>query len=204
MIFFAVRIFVVTIFFVILFLLIKRSKIVKKELCNIFLVVFLTVVLCISYLTTPTENLFFTFPSVEKAFTYVSTQSVNDILCVVDGKETSLVVAANDEENVLKIFPMTENGWKLNTGLETAIIMQQHYGNISFHIYRYKESNDYYIQIFNVYGDAIELSDNQDSIFYSVERPNSSVRQPMYYYYTCVQNIKDDYIIYIDGQEVKI
>ena len=82
--------------------------------------------------------------------------------------------------------------------------MQQHYGNVSFHIYRYKESNDYYIQIFNVYGEAIELSDNQDSIFYSVERPNSSVRQPMHYYYTCVQNIKDDYIIYIDGQEVNL
>ncbi len=204
MFFFAMRIFFVTILFIILFLLIKRSKIVKKEIFNIFLIVLLTVTLFVSYLMTPIENLFLTFSSVEKAFTYVSTQSTKDILCVVDGKETSLVVAANDEENILKIFPLTENGWKLSAGLETALIMQQHYGNVSFHIYRYKESNDYYIQIFNVYGEAIELSDNQDSIFYSVERPNSSVRQPMHYYYTCVQNIKDDYIIYIDGQEVNL
>lgn len=204
MMFFAIRIFFVTIFFIILFLLIKRSKIVKKELCNIFLVVFFTVVLCVSYLTTPIENLFLTFSSVEKAFTYVSTQSVKDILCVVDGKETSLVVAANGEENVLKIFPVTENGWKLNTGLETATIMQQHYGDVSIHIYRYKKSNDYYIKIFNVNGGTLDLNDNRDSLFYSVERPNSILGQSLYYYYACVQNINDDYIICIDGQEVKM
>ncbi len=176
----------------------------KKDLCNTLLVVLLTVVLGVSYLATPIENLFLTFSSVEKAFTYVSTQSVKDILCVVDGKETSLVVAANGEENALKIFPMTENGWKLNAGLETVTIMQQHCGNASIHIYRYKKSNDYYINIFNANGGPIEINDNRDSLFYSVERPNSILGQPLYYYYSCVQNIQDDYIIYIDGQEVKI
>ncbi len=204
MIFFTIRLFFVTILFIILFLLIKRSKIVKKDLCNTLLVVLLTVVLGVSYLATPIENLFLTFSSVEKAFTYVSTQSVKDILCVVDGKETSLVVAANGEENALKIFPMTENGWKLNAGLETVTIMQQHCGNASIHIYRYKKSNDYYINIFNANGGPIEINDNRDSLFYSVERPNSILGQPLYYYYSCVQNIQDDYIIYIDGQEVKI
>lgn len=204
MIFFTIRLFFVTILFIILFLLIKRSKIVKKDLCNTLLVVLLTVVLGVSYLATPIENLFLTFSSVEKAFTYVSTQSVKDILCVVDGKETSLVVAANGEGNALKIFPMTENGWKLNAGLETVTIMQQHCGNASIHIYRYKKSNDYYINIFNANGGPIEINDNRDSLFYSVERPNSILGQPLYYYYSCVQNIQDDYIIYIDGQEVKI
>lgn len=204
MMFFAVRIFFVTILFITLFLLIKHSKIEKKEWCNILLITLLTVVLFVSYLAPPIENVFLTFSSVEKAFAYVTPKSETDILCVIDGTESSLVVAANSEENVLKIFPMTENGWKLNTGLETATILQQHYGNTSIHIYRYKDLEDYYIRVFKPHGGATEIADNRGSVFQSVERPNENAEQSIFYYFACVQNIDDDYIIYIDGQEMKM
>lgn len=204
MMYFIVRLIFAIIIFIIFYLIIKKSKIVNKKACVTILFFSVIVLLNVLYFI-PVENSFISFPSAEKAFTYANKQTSKDILCVVDGKETTLIIAASGDSYIEKVFPKTEKGWKINTGLKTNPAAMQHYNSFYIKPYTYKDSSDRFIKIVNLDGGETKISDNRNSQFQCVKGefiPASG--KTMFYYYTCVQATDDEYIISLNGEEISL
>lgn len=185
--------------FAIVFLLIKKSRISKKKSAYLISLIIITILTTLLYFI-PIENLFISFSSPENAFKYMNTWKIDSI---VNGSETDLIIASKNKVNTYKIIPKTNNTWKISTDLETKKYIG-FYNGVSISVYKYKTSNDYYIALFNTDGGRIDISDNLNSKFFSVNKINTAFSEPIYYYYTCVYNLDDTYVLNINGEEIKV
>lgn len=75
---------------------------------------------------------------------------------------------------------------------------------ISIHIYRYKNSSDYYIALFDTDGGQINITDNRGSNFISVIQNQSADIEPVYHYYACINNMDSEYVITLNGEDIKL
>lgn len=165
---------------------------------NTFIAVSITVSLL--YLI-PFENAFITFSTPEKAFHYTNSWDIDNI---VSGTETSFVIASKNNVNTYKIVPKTQKGWKISSALATKDMFQYFCNGISIHIYRYKNSSDYYIAVFDTDGGQINITDNRGSNFISVIQNQSADIEPVYHYYACINNMDSEYVITLNGEDIKL
>lgn len=185
---------------IVLFVLIKYSKTIDKRKCCIAAFIAVSITVSLLYLI-PFENAFITFSSPEKAFHYTNSWDIDNI---VSGTETSFVIASKDNVNTYKIVPKTQKGWKISSALATKDMFRYFYNGISIHIYRYKNSSDYYIALFDTDGGQINITDNRGSDFISVIRNQSADIEPVYHYYACINNIDSEYVITLNGEDIKL
>lgn len=148
------------------------------------------------------ENIFITFSSLESAFKY--TKSGN-IKMIVSGETTSMVLSENKNIKSYTIFPKTDKGWKLGTGIEQKNIITKNVDFNTVFVYNYKDTSDYYVVIWDISestpNNTLKISDNRGSIFKSLSN-NEDVRNATYVAY--VSNLGDDYEININGKKVKL
>lgn len=181
----------------VVFFLIKKYSIIKNNLLYAISFIIVSILIGLMYFV-PVENIFITFSSAEKAFNYISSWKIQHI---VQGSETDLIVAAKGSSDTYKILPKTEKGWKLSTGLETEKYSVFHNGT-SIDIYRNKKTDDYYIRVFNIYDERIEVSDSYGSEFYAVSKTNDESSKQVYYAY--IQNPFNDYELFINDEKVDL
>lgn len=179
--------------------LINKSQIINKRRLHLASFIIIAILTSLLYFI-PVENLFISFSSPEKAFNYINSWKIQHI---VNGSETDLIISGKNETNTCKILPKTDKGWKISTGLETKKYKGFHNG-ISIGVYRYKNSNDYYVVLFNTDGGKIDVSDSRGSQFSFVNKTDTASSEPIYYYCTCVYNLDDMYVLNLNGEEVKI
>lgn len=148
----------------------------------------------------PFENIFVTFSSAESAFRYANTEQVE---FVVEGIKTDLVVARKEENAALLVaVPKTDKGWKLGIGSGLKLTEQKRQNGITVGIYRYKNSNEYYISIEDILdtdGDPLQISDNRNTNFSYFTNEVATLNTTFYTYYACVQNINDKYELTVNG-----
>lgn len=178
----------------------KMSNAIDKRKCCIAAFIAVSITVSLLYLI-PFENAFITFSTPEKAFHYTNSW---DIDTIVSGTETSFVIASKNNVNTYKIVPKTQKGWKISSALATKDMFQYFYNGISIHIYRYKNSSDYYIALFDTDGGQINITDNRGSNFISVIQNQSADIEPVYHYYACINNMDSEYVITLNGEDIKL
>lgn len=187
--------------FVILYFLIKKSHSKHKKLyliINFFVSVAISTILALI----PIENSFMTFSSLESVYDYTH---IENIELVVNGEQTDFVVSTlmRNEYNY-SIFPKTDKGWKIGMASDIKSVSTSLYGGASINVYRYKNSNDYYVSVYNSDGGPLEITDDRGSVFQSTEQTVYKLNQTYYIYYAYVNSLDDQYELIINGNTVKI
>lgn len=186
--------------FIICFLLIKKSHIINKRKWSLVAFVVAIILTTVSALI-PIEDAFVTFSSPESAFGYVNTGNVK---LVVSGKKTDFVIAGKSNTDIYVIIPKSNIGWKLGLGLDTKRIIQKISDGITIYVYQYKNSDDYYITVFDTNGGTSEITDNHGSEFYYLDKTNNALNKTFYIYYAYVENLNDTYILTVNGKVISV
>lgn len=196
MLFGIIRIVFVGFVFIAGLLIIRKSKAIQKKKIY-YILAALTMVLYVVVYLFPFENAFVTFPSAESAYKYSNRGTID---LVVDGNESTLVVNQKDETSVYTILPKSDKGWKIGFGMNSKSRVQKVYGSVFIEIYRYKDSDDYYVKIFDTDGGETEIYDNHNSEFYHLE--HMVLGESYYTYYACINGFDDSYTITVNGTEI--
>lgn len=157
--------------------------------------------LCVLIYFLPFENVIKSFPTLEKAFSYVSE---GDIELVIPGTEADLVISRKNNEDYITMIPKTEDGWKVSVGTDMKAVRMGIHEDITFVIYRYKDTDDYFISISYIDGRAADVSDNNESEFYCLHKTNEAQNTETFFYYANVYGLNDSYSFMVNDTEVSI
>ena len=176
--------------FVGIFLLIFKSVIKNKKLLIILCVVVAAIVLCIS-LAVPIENYVYTFDSPEEVAAYLGKGELD---VIVEG-ENSVYALIEKNKTLTEIiaFPKTSDGYKLGSQIKSNILNIHSIviNDAVLSIYNYKDTNDYYIDVYC--NNELKVYDNRNTEFYHYGDNLSS----------CIGYVNDlnGYVISINGSE---
>lgn len=172
-----------------IFLLVKKTRTIYKRLYyRYLLIIFIALNYVLNFV--PLENLFYSFDSVEKAYYYANFDKSN-IQLVVSGKESDLVIGEKDNISTYLILPKTSNGWKVGQGINKKLRILTIKDGISFSVYQYKETSDFYIDVSGFDNEELMISDSRGSEFCKY---NGN-------YYAYIQNFDEQYSINVNGQD---
>ena len=149
----------------------------------------------------PVENLFITFPTLESSYRY---NNSNRIDLIVDGEKSAFVVGSQNDIDNYFIVPKSNDGWKLGMGFNKKIIEKKLLDDIIIYLYKYKGTNDYYITIFNVKRDSLNISDSINSKFQYTEKYNNIECKNCYAYFAYIGNLNYNYTLTVNGKTIKI
>lgn len=200
MLFITIRLVFWSLVFIACFLLIRKSNILHKR--RWILTVFTTaVVLSVMSFIIPIENVFVTFSSPESAYGYTNS---GEVKLIVEGEQSDFVVGEKDSANVYAIIPKVSNGWKLGMGLDVKRIRQTISEEIIIYVYQYKDSDDYYITVFNANGGTLKITDSDNSEFCYLSDFNATLNKTFYTYYAYVNNFDSKYTITVNGRTIAL
>ena len=183
------------------FVFFKIRKYKNSRVLIIILSVIVFVSCLISYFIT-FENLFITFSSPQKSYKYSYS---NDVDFIVEGIDTDFVVSFEEaNKNNFLIIPKNEDGWKIGRGIDTKFIKVKTIDKYLIQVYRYKNSNDYYILVEDSLSKkTLSVSDNRDSDVKCLERKITGNRMACAYF-IYVNILDEDYKLFVDGQSINI
>ncbi len=195
-----VRLAIGCVFFLSSTIVIKRHKqINKRKFYAIFTTITIALYVLLSFI--PFENLFLTFDSPESAYEYFI-PGKSDIELVVEGNNCDFIVDRNKDTDTFLIIPKTENGWKIGTGSNMVRVDQKLTDGISVNIYQYKNSNDYFITILDTNGGESKISDNFNTVFYSLERNTDYLGKTYVTYYAHIPDFNVNYCLDVNGEQI--
>lgn len=195
-----VRLIICFVFLVSSIALIKASKLIRKRVLYV-VSTSISVVLFIVLVFLPLENMFITFDSPEEAYEYYILGESN-IELVVEGRDCDLVIDRNNESDTYLIIPKTKYGWKIGIGSDTKRIAGSLSNGISVSVYQYKDTNDYFITIFDINGGEANVSDSCNTEFYSLEKSNSSLEKTFVTYYAHIYEFNSQYSLEVNGSKI--
>lgn len=200
MLFGTIRIILGVFIFATCFFITKALKTNRKR--GFYIISFVFAVLCstLSFLF-PFENVFVTFSTPESAFSYAN---LGNVKLVIDGSKTNFVVAEKGDTNIYSIIPKTEKGWKLSVGIDTKNIIQKVCNGIVIYVYQYKNTDDYYITIFDTNGGPLGVADSYNSEFSYSTRIDEHLNETFYTYYTYVQELDNQYCLTVNGRSISL
>ena len=157
----------------------------------------------------PFENLFFTFDSPQVAYKYMSSKRTEPVL-VVSGQNCDFVIGQEADAKTYRIIPKTEDGWKLGTGLTTKHVAQTYAYGFYIYTYQYKDTNDYFIELYDPDRKIVELRDEYDSVFIPFEETffipsdagNTPSEMTSVTYYASIPDLDSMYSLTINGKPV--
>lgn len=91
---------------------------------------------------TPFENLFYTFRTPEDAGRYVD---MDRIVLIVNGQESGMLFSESQNEFTGRIFPKTEQGWKMSGESATHIRGTYIGENATVQLWQYAKTSEYYV-----------------------------------------------------------
>ena len=188
----------IIIFTAVCFLFIIKSNIVNKRKWIVTSFLMSIVLVGLSYIG-PIENAFITFPTAESAYNYSKEGSVKYI---IEGEESDLAIGKKENDkayaNILAIIPKTNDGWKLSTLGDLKRVTSSSLRGVSIDVYQYKNSDDYYIMVYCLKNNTLELTDNRDSKFEYFEGKNGTNQT----YCTYIHCFDEEYVITVDGNPI--
>lgn len=179
---------------------IRKTKIVRKKLVSLLIVVLCLGLISISGMF-PIENLFINFKSPESVFNYTNSGKVND---VIYGKESCMAIYSNwNSTGGHCIIPKTEKGYKIPSYFATKTVSHKFDKSGIFDVYNVKGTQDYY-----VFG-TVHLKDdgNEIDIFDgSDEKVESNIirvgHTNLIYFF--LDDFSNEYYLLINGEKVSI
>lgn len=187
---------------VVIFLLgavfIRKSKIRRKKQAGLLLA-FLSLAMAAlgSYLVQNTV-LFYSTP--EAALKAVS---FGDAVFVVEGKKSAFAIASESvSEETAVMLQKADSGWRLTDGFKNELVAAKAVSSGVVRVYRYRNSEDYYIYVLSTQFQPIELSDNRGSVFQSMKQEMPQTNQTKYSYCAFVDKMDQAYELFLDGEKV--
>ena len=197
-----IRIIIGCIFLLCSFIFIKKSKAIRKRLLFIVFTI-LSVILVTVLGFVPFENLFVTFDSPKAAYEYYFLGKSN-IEMIVEG-DTCDFVADRKKDNVnnILIIPKTADGWKVGIGLNIKRLDHKFSNGIVFDVYQYKDTNDYFITVFDTNGGESTISDENNTEFIpSKERYIDPLGKSFVTYYAHLTDFGPNYTVTVNGNVI--
>ena len=181
-------------------IIVIKIKTIRKRILNIVFTSMLIVLIAVlSFL--PFENLFVTFDSAKAAYDYYNWGKSN-IELVVEGNNCDLIIDRQKDVDTYLIIPKTADGWKIGIGLDTKRVVQKVSNGITVYVHQYKNTNDYFVTIFDTNGGKATISDDYNTMFYSLEKTNAALEKTFVVYYGHISDFDSKYHIVVNGSEI--
>lgn len=193
-----------TIFWIILFIVgfLILEKFPRISKLNRRYILGTVILLAVFSFIVPVENAFVTFSSPQSAYSYTYSDKVR---LVVEGEDTALVIGEGRKGDVYGIVPKSDTGWKLPMAFGTKLIIDKITSDeVIFQVCRYKDSEEYYITVFNSNGAAADVTDNRNSKFYHLDKSNIARDETFYSYYAYVHGLDDEYTLIVNGEAIPV
>lgn len=194
-----VRIILGCLLFLVIFLFARKNGMIRRRTLCFIAVISVAVTVLLGFL--PFENAFITFDSAEKAYEYYIPGKSN-IEIVIEGNESDLVIDYKNETETYLIVPKTKEGWKIGIGSNIEDITRKISDNIIIHVFRYKNTDDYFVTIFDVNGNEINISDDCNTEFHPIKRNNKYTRKSYVTYYAYIYGLDLEYELNVNGEKV--
>ena len=190
-------------FIVFSFIFIKANKFRtnNKKVINILLVIAFFVSVSFSNIL-PVENLFITFKTPESVFEYILS---GEILDVVHGNNSSMVIYSNGNARSRITIPKTENGYKISNGFDEKRIFHKFDEDGDFKVYNIRGTSDYYISAIVVSTEnEINIFDsNREEVNHYIEIiPQTSTKIIRINHF--VEGFTNDYYLLINDKKVYV
>lgn len=172
----------------------KKHKISSVNRVGCF--IFASVVMLTSMMF-PIENVLIKFKSVESAYKYSCMGNLTEF---IEGKESCMVFSDTE----LKLLPKNGDTYGIETLFSNRNILNKMSNRLSFNVYRYKKTNDYYITAFGSPEDIekFSISDSCGSNFKKLTAINGTSNTVYYGAYIC--NYDSDYVVTVNGTEIPL
>lgn len=181
-------------------IIIKKSKVIRKQ--RLYVVFFcISVVLTSVSALLPFENLFISFDSPKEAYEYYNNGRSN-IKLVAEGNNCDFVVDCKNDSDTYLIVPKTADGWKIGIGLNTKRIIKTFCNGISVVVYQYKDTNDFFITVYDLQGKKLNITDDYNTEFFPLERYNDYINETFTIYYAHIGELNSQYSILADGNKI--
>ena len=187
-VFIVIRVIIVAAISVSVILLCKKTNTFNKK--AIYFASILATCLLIVLSITPIENLFVTFSTPESAYNYITSGS-KTVKAVIEGEESSFVIGDHKDTDNYLIIPKVEQGWQVALGIDTNLVYNNLSDGIVVNVYQYRDSNDYYVIVYDSNNNIQGVVDNRGSIFVAVEKQANN--QHVTKYYAFVANYDTEY-----------
>ena len=115
-----------------------------------------------------------------------------------------MVIDSNRDSYTYLIIPKTIDGWKIGIGLNTKRIFRKHSNVISVYVHQYKNTNDYFITIFDTNGGELVISDDYNTKFYSLEKKNDFLGETFVTYYAHISYFNSEYSVVVNGNKIAL
>ena len=195
----SVRLMLFAVVMLAIYLILRASKLQNKRRIKTVSMIVCLALLFVSWFI-PIENCMFSFPTVESAFKY--SDSEGEIIAVIDGIDSAMVVYQGKKGDVPTIFPKIGDGYgvrgfpifksrtmrvPLRTGAENMFY---------FTVYSVRNTTDTYLMAWEAFGTKrLDIQDNLGSEFIFLD----SYSGFSYYIYAKDFN-PETYAISIDGE----
>lgn len=177
-----------------------KTTLKKTRTTAVFLSFVMSVALICMLTLFPFENAFATFSSPENAFRYSNFGTIQQ---VVGGQKADFVVAKNGEKSIYAIFPKTDKGWKLSRWLDLELTTSVITEETTVSVYRYKNTEDYYVTVFGNNGGVLSVSDSRNSEFVSLACANAALNQTFYTYFAYVSSLDRYYVLTVNNKPIQ-
>lgn len=179
----------IAVFFV-CYLLLRKTRVVKLRWWLPCLIVIVALLIALSWIYPP-ENAFMTFSAPEETMEYRNSGKEHTYLLKIQGQESALLLyqGENDASFGVETPRRIEGGWKLPSGLgDSFLIGHIELGEKQISVTGICCAGDCYLEIRELSGNPLEVSDKYHSTFYEV---NDS--------YIGYIGALEDYTLIIDG-----
>lgn len=160
-----------------------------------------TLVLFFVFQLLPLENILISFPSPEASYNYNHNSRAK---LVVNGEMTDFVVGSDSESDVYAIIPKSNGKWKLSVPNDKKLIFSTYNEDASVDVFRYKNTNEYYISVLHTDSGPFNISDSRNSEFKCSKRHISATDETYYTYYAYINNFDEQYSLIVNGQRISM
>ncbi len=174
----------------------------KKTICIVLSGVIVTTIF-FAFAFIPFENKLFDFDSPEAAYRYYNNNY--EVKLVVSGQISDMVVG-HKRGNIYNhlIVPKSDQGWNIGISINTKRINRIRQDNLYVDVYQYKDTDDYYISISDLYGGSLDVTDVYSTKFIELLEVDETSGEDKFLYYAQVKDFNEDYYIIVNGEVVAI
>ena len=113
----------------------------------------------------PIEDVFISFDSIDAVFGYTSRGVVEH---TIDGRNSTMAFGRREGSNVVYyVLPKDSKGWKIGSAKDLNVYhMQIPYKGLSIIVERFRDTDDYYVTIFDTSNEEKTIVDKNGTIYY--------------------------------------
>ena len=178
-------------------------KFVKTQPKRWFSIIVIDILLITILCFVPFENWVYSFKSAEDVYKYYYFSEEKAEL-VIEGEQSDFVVGRKNEVSTFLIVPKTADGWKIGISLNDKRIVEKFFNGITVHINQYKNTNDYFITVFDINGGELNISDDYNTKFFSLEDNSEFLGKTFVTYYAHISDFNPQYSVTVNGEKIEL